>query len=75
MNVRDVADRLEVSIPLVYKLIASGKLRCTRHGLGRGVIRVSDAQLADYLSMAEQVPPPTPAATVPRGPRLKHIRL
>jgi hypothetical protein len=60
---------------LVYKLIASGKLHCRRHGLGRGVIRVGEEQLADYLAAAEQDPPPAPTAAAPRGPRLKHIRL
>ncbi len=49
MRVRDVAARLEVSASLVYELIASGKLRCTRHGMGRGCIRVSEDQLAAYL--------------------------
>jgi excisionase family DNA binding protein len=60
MRVRDVAARLEVSQTTVYQLIAAGKLRCTRHGLGRGCIRITDEQLADYLKRAEAVPAPAP---------------
>lgn len=74
MKVCDVATRLEISVSLVYRLIESGKLRCSRHGLGRGVIRVSEDQLAAYLAEVEQGhrSPPDPA---PRRPLLKHIKL
>ncbi len=58
MTVRQAAERLEVSPQLVYALIAAGKLQATRHGLGRGVIRISDEQLADYRKEAEGVPAP-----------------
>jgi excisionase family DNA binding protein len=52
MNVRQTAERLEVSPSLVYLLISEGKLRATRHGIGRGTIRVSEEQLAAYLDSA-----------------------
>ncbi len=73
MTVREVAARLEVSVPLVYRLIARGRLQCSRHGLGRGVIRVSEEQLAAYLTSAESgaLAPEGRAARV----RLKHLRL
>lgn len=71
MRVREVAERLEVSPSTVYQIIAAGKLRCSRVGIGRGVIRISEEQLAEYLRAAEPVParPPAPRA------RLKHLRL
>jgi excisionase family DNA binding protein len=71
MTVKQAAQRLEVSVATVYGLIAGGKLRCNRIGLGRGVIRVSDDQLSDYLRRAEPTvkPPPAPARQV----RLKHL--
>ena len=75
MTVREVAGRVEISVSLVYRLVESGKLRCTRHGLGRGVIRVSEAQLTDYLALAERGPRPASPGSMPRGIRLKHIRL
>ena len=75
MTVREVARSLEISVSLTYRLIESGKLRCSRHGMGRGVIRVSEDQLADYLSSAEQGGRPADLETVLPRPRLKHLRL
>ena len=72
MTVKQAAVRLEVSVSTVYGLIAAGKLRCSRVGLGRGVIRISDEQLSGYLKAAE--PGPVTAAPAPRL-RLKHLRL
>jgi excisionase family DNA binding protein len=74
VTVRDVARRLEISVSLVYQLVESEKLRCTRHGLGRGVIRVSDEQMADYLAMAERGSRPAPPESTPSRTRLKPIR-
>jgi len=72
VTVKQAATRLEVSQATVYALVAAGKLRCSRVGLGRGVIRISDEQLAEYLCAAEpRTGPPAPAARV----RLKHLRL
>jgi len=48
MKVKDVAERLEVGVSTVYQLIAEGRLDCDRHGVGRGTIRVSEEQLAEY---------------------------
>ena len=72
MTVRQAAQRLEVSVSTVYALVASGKLRCSRIGLGRGVIRISEEHLAEYLKGAEPVIAPAPLTT--RPVRLKHIR-
>ena len=58
MTVKDAAARLEVSIDTVYQLCARGKLRHRRIGVGRGTIRISEDQLADYLRQAEQGPAP-----------------
>jgi excisionase family DNA binding protein len=75
VTVREAARRLEISVSLVYRLIESGKLRCTRHGLGRGVIRVSDNQLADYLAIAESGPGSSQPESTRSRVRLKHLRL
>ena len=73
MRVREAAQRLDVSQATVYALVASGKLRCHRVGLGRGCIRISEEHLAEYLKGAEpivvQAPPPAPA----RKARLRHL--
>jgi excisionase family DNA binding protein len=74
VTVRQAADRLEVSAATVYALLASGKLRHYRIGNGRGVVRISEGHIADYLQKAEPVAkqPPAPA----RGPRgLKHLHV
>ena len=74
MRVREAAERLEVSVATVYAMVARGKLRCSRVGAGRGVIRISDEQLEEYLKAAEpRVSPPAPASA-PRM-QLKHLRL
>jgi excisionase family DNA binding protein len=74
VTVREAAERLEVSVSLTYRLIAAGKLRCSRHGLGRGAIRISEAELAEYLASAEKGLQQGPEVA-PRRMRLKHIRL
>ncbi|QEH32120.1 Helix-turn-helix domain protein [Aquisphaera giovannonii] len=76
MTVRDVATRLEISASLVYQLIDSGKLRCCRHGMGRGVIRVTEEQLAEYLEACAT--PQTNSEFVVRAshrPKLKHPKV
>ena len=69
MTVREAAERLEVSVSLTYRLIAAGKLCCTRHGLGRGAIRISEEQLAAFLEATKFKPA---AAELPE---LRHIQL
>jgi excisionase family DNA binding protein len=41
MRVKQAAALLEVSQSTVYAVIACGRLRCCRVGLGRGAIRIS----------------------------------
>jgi excisionase family DNA binding protein len=73
VNVKQAAQRLEVSAATVYALVACGKLRCVRVGVGRGTIRILDEHIAEFLAGAEPEiqPPPAPAQRV----RLRHIRL
>jgi excisionase family DNA binding protein len=69
-TVKALAERLACSPATVYSLIAGGKLSCYRIGTtGRGAIRVSDEQLAEFLGNAEpKANPPAPRV------RLKHLR-
>jgi excisionase family DNA binding protein len=74
MTVRQTAARLEVSATTIYNLIAAGKLRCHRVGLGRGCIRISEEHLADFLRGAQRgVETPSGPAPV-RSFRPKHLR-
>ena len=73
MTVRQAAARLEVSQATVYSLVAAGKLRCVRVGLGRGAIRITEEHMVEYMAKAEPVAQQPPA---PRSmPKLKHLRL
>jgi excisionase family DNA binding protein len=74
VTVRQAADRLEVSQSTVYGLIAAGKLRCARIGLGRGVIRIQEEHLAEYLAGTQAAPRSSSVPSrVPHG--LKHLKL
>jgi excisionase family DNA binding protein len=57
VTVKDAAARLEISDSLVYALLMTGKLRGSRHGLGRGTWRISEEQLQDYLEQSEPKQP------------------
>jgi excisionase family DNA binding protein len=73
MRVGEVAKRLDVSTSLVYSLIASGKLRHLRVGMGRGCIRINEEQMAEYLRAAEPVKGTAPSPAP--GFKLRHLRL
>jgi excisionase family DNA binding protein len=50
LSVRQVAERLQCSAATVYALCAAKLLPHSRVGLGRGIIRISEADLAAYLA-------------------------
>jgi len=69
LTVKQAAERLGVSRALVYALVAAGKIRHERHGLGRGTIRISDEDLEVYRQASRvEHPCPTPV-------ELKHITM
>jgi excisionase family DNA binding protein len=72
MKVKQAAAVLEVSTGTVYALVASGRLGCCRIGVGRGAIRISDEQLADYRRSTQTVA--VNQVSISR-PQLKHLRL
>jgi excisionase family DNA binding protein len=73
MTVKKAAERLEVSQATVYALVAAGKLRCVRVGLGRGTIRIMEEHIADYLAKAEPVGKLPPARSPTRKVKLEHL--
>jgi excisionase family DNA binding protein len=73
MSVKAAAALLEVSVTTVYGLVAAGKLRCYRVGVGRGRIRIAETHINEYLGKAESAPVPPAPASPP--PSLRHIRL
>jgi excisionase family DNA binding protein len=54
LNPAEVAERLRIALSTVYTLCAAGKLRHSRPGLGRGTIRIDDADLVEYLASVTQ---------------------
>jgi excisionase family DNA binding protein len=74
LTVNEVSERLKVSQAIVYALIERGKIGCHRIGIGRGTIRISEADLGTYLESCHSQVPDAPAPKRKRG-KLKHIRL
>lgn len=63
LTIKQVAERLQVSLGTVYHLCAQGRMPHHRVGLGRGTIRISEEQFQRYVAEtesggAEAVPPP-----------------
>jgi excisionase family DNA binding protein len=72
--VKEIAATLRVSPGQVYGLVASGKLKCYRIGQGRGSIRCSEEQLAEFLASVQSrkaAAPPIPAPVARRS--LMHL--
>ena len=73
-TVKATAKELGISVSLVYGLIAAGKIRHERHGLGRGTIRIPAEAMDEYrlgCTVGQDVKPTTPKQTV----RLQHLRV
>ncbi len=49
LTTEEVARRLSVSRSLVYELVVKGKLPHHRVGVGRGTIRISEDDVAEFL--------------------------
>jgi excisionase family DNA binding protein len=73
LKIKQLAERLGLSLSKCYELVASGEI--AHHRIG-GSIRVSEEQLAFYLERTkrEREPIPRRRGTRPRTP-LKHITL
>lgn len=73
LSVKQVAEQLNLSRQCVYALIESGLLPVHRFGVGRGTIRVSEADLNEYVASQREC---RQKQTVrPRRSKLRHLRL
>lgn len=72
LRAKEVAEKLGISLSLVYQLVEEHKLGCYRVGPRRGAIRFKDEDIEVYLDScrvdAIEVRPPD-------RKKLKHIRL
>ena len=65
MKVPEVAKRVDVSVSMIYGLCASGRMPHVRVGLGRGTIRISEADLTAFLESC-RADRPAPSASLKR---------
>ena len=54
LTIREVAERLRVSVSLTYRLVNCGELKCHRI---KSAIRISEEQIAEYLKDSQSVTP------------------
>ena len=75
LTVKDVAQRLNVSPSCVYQLVETGKIPHHRIGVGRGAIRFTEDDIADYLNRNRSQPVSNGQPRTATRPKLKHIKL
>jgi excisionase family DNA binding protein len=77
LTVKQAAESLSISTGLLYALVALGRIRHERYGLGRGTIRISEEALQEFRQSRTVAPAesgslrPAPALSV----KLKHLSL
>jgi len=73
LTVKQVAERLNLSVSKIYEMVEIGELPHHRFG---GAIRVSEEQIGEYMDRTkrERRSATPPRVTGPR-PRLKNIKL
>lgn len=69
LTVKQAAERLGLSVSLVYALCAAKKLRHERHGLRRGTIRIPEDAIDEYHRSVTVAP----VARAPDGRRFRHL--
>jgi excisionase family DNA binding protein len=74
LTVKQVAERLGVSVSFVYAECTAGRMKHRRLGASKRMIRVSEEQLAEYLAAAERQGVSTPLAAGGL-PKLRHLNL
>jgi excisionase family DNA binding protein len=73
MTVKQAAQKLGISVSLVYGLVGAGKIRHERHGLGRGTIRIPEDALEEYRRRATKSEASAPRPKNEKG-KLRPLR-
>ena len=73
LSIKQAAERIQVGQTTVRGLCQQGKLRYFRIGLGRGVIRIDEGDLEEYLKGT--MVGPEKAQPLPPRERFKHLRV
>lgn len=74
-TVSSAARELGVSASLVYCLCATGKIRHERHGVGRGVIRISKDALEEYRQRCTRGEPSVAPVKQVTLRKFEHLKL
>ncbi|MFO0823781.1 MAG: helix-turn-helix domain-containing protein [Gemmataceae bacterium] len=74
-TVKQAAQELSLSESLVYKLVAVGKIRHERHGMGRGVIRIPRDSLDEYRQKCTKGEPSVAPVKPAKITRRKYVHL
>ena len=76
LTTEEVATHLSVSRSLVYELVVKGKLPHHRVGVGRGTIRISEDDVAEFLRSCRRETRDETDRSLKRPPRrkLRHLR-
>ena len=75
LTVRELAERLRVSLATAYQLLKQGKLPSMRVGARGGGLRVRVSDVEQFLAATTQQPTFAEAAAPPPRVRLKHLKL
>lgn len=75
LTIRELSERLRVSIASVYALIKTGKIVALRVGTRSGAIRIRESDLASYMESCVQVTVIPAMDDKPVQAKLKHISL
>lgn len=75
LTIRELSERMRISIASVYALIKDGKIIALRVGVRRGAIRVRECDLAIYLNSCVQEANIVEPVKAEKQARLKHISI
>ena len=75
LTVKQAADFLTCSVGTVYALCSARRIRCSRVGLGRGKIVISDEAISEYLTSREAGVERVEPSVAPRKMQLRNLSL
>lgn len=75
LTVKELANRLRVSLATAYVLVRQGSIASHRIGSCRGAIRIREADLEAYLTTTYQQRIASKTKTAPARIHLKHLKL
>lgn len=75
LTVKELSERLRVSLATAYELVKRGKIPSIRVGMHQGSIRIRQSDLAFYLAASTHQAVTEQSSHEPVRVQLKHIKL